>query len=64
MPVSEKGVVEARFIELESKIAFLENLVETLNDVICDQQKSLDALRRDFSLLSEQFASIGTDDSE
>ena len=34
------------FIELQTKIAYLEDLVESLNEVICEHEKRVDSLER------------------
>ncbi|VAW33009.1 hypothetical protein MNBD_GAMMA01-1254 [hydrothermal vent metagenome] len=41
-----------KIIELETKLAFLEETVEQLNDVIIDQQKAIDTLQRQFIQLN------------
>lgn len=58
-----ENLIEPRFIELETKIAFLENLLETLNEVVTGQQTSIDALMADMKVLTEQIASA-EDESE
>jgi len=35
---------EQRLIEMETKIAFLDNTIEELNEVITDQQRQIDVL--------------------
>lgn len=44
--------MEDRVIELESKLAFQEEMINELNEVITDQQKQLDMLREAQVLLN------------
>jgi SlyX protein len=37
---------DARLLEIESKIAFQEHLLESLNEALTDQQRQIEALRR------------------
>ncbi|GEM_PF-6851771 len=39
--------MEARIIELESRLAFQENTIEELNGVLADQQSQLETLARE-----------------
>jgi SlyX protein len=50
--------MESRVIELESKLAFQEHMINELNDVITDQQKQLDQLREEQQLLNQRLQSI------
>lgn len=45
---------EQRIIDIESKIAFQEETLQVLNDVICEQQKQLDKLVATCKLLDER----------
>ena len=40
--------MEARIIELETRIAYQERLIQELNEVITRQQNQIDALRADY----------------
>lgn len=43
--------MEKRIIELETKIAFQEHMLEELNDVITEQQRQLDRLEKEVGAL-------------
>ncbi len=45
---------EQRIIDIESKIAFQEETLQVLNDVICEQQKQIDKLVATCKLLDER----------
>jgi len=40
-----------RFIELETKMAYQEDTIQQLNDVVCRQQDQIDSLQEKFNLL-------------
>jgi len=40
--------MEARIIELETRIAYQEQLIQELNEVVTRQQNQIDALRADY----------------
>lgn len=48
--------MEERIVELETRYAYLEDLVEKLSLVVHEQQQELDALRREARRLREAFA--------
>lgn len=48
------NLTEARLNELESKLAFAEDLIETLNETVIHQQKQLDSLQDQLRLLHAQ----------
>jgi len=48
--------IEARLTELEIKLAFNEDLLEKLDDVVISQQKRIDALIQELASLREQVA--------
>jgi len=50
--------MENRIIDLESKLAFQDETINELNEVITDQQQQLDQLREDIRLLSLRIASV------
>ena len=50
--------MELRIIELESKLAFQEEMINELNVVITDQQKQLDQLREEQQLLNIRLQSM------
>ena len=45
---------EDKIIEIETKLAFAEESIEQLNDVIVSQQKMLDKLTRQIQLLDKK----------
>ena len=45
---------EERIIDIESKIAFQEETLQVLNDVVCEQQKQIDKLLATCKLLDER----------
>ena len=47
-------VNEERLVKIETKLAYLENTVQELNDVICSQQKQIDRLETTCRLLVER----------
>lgn len=42
---------EERFIDLETRIAYQENLIQELNDVVTKQQMTIDQMERTLSVL-------------
>lgn len=50
--------MENKIIDLQSKLAFQDESINQLNDVITDQQNQLDALREEIRLLSLRIASM------
>lgn len=45
---------ESRITELETRLAFAEDLLETLNQTVIRQQRQLDSLQEQFRLLHRQ----------
>ncbi len=45
---------ESRLTELEAKLAFAEDLLDTLNQAVIRQQRQLDSLQEQFRLLHRQ----------
>ena len=61
--------MENKIIELQSKLAFQDETINDLNDVITDQQQQLDQLREEIRLLGLRIASVaesssGSDEKE
>lgn len=48
--------VEQRLTDLEIKACYTEDLLDQLNEVIVQQQQSIDLLKRDLALLRQQSA--------
>lgn len=51
-------MTENSIIELEIKIAYQEDLLQTLNDIVAKQQLRLDALEYAYKSMSEKVASL------
>ncbi|MGV8992290.1 MAG: SlyX family protein [Thiobacillus sp.] len=47
-------MMEARLNELESKLAFAEDLIDTLNETVIRQQGQLDLMQQQLRLLNQQ----------
>jgi SlyX protein len=47
-------MMEARLNELEAKLAFAEDLIETLNHTVIRQQGQLDSIQQQLRLLHQQ----------
>ena len=50
--------MEDKIIDLESKLAFQDQTINELNEVITDQQQQLDQLREEIRLLNLRLTSI------
>lgn len=50
--------MENKIIELQSKLAFQDETISELNDVITDQQNQLDQLREEIRLLGLRIVSV------
>jgi SlyX protein len=50
----------SQIIELETKIAFQEDLIQALNSTLAEQQLELVEMKRDIEELQTQFRSIAT----
>ena len=50
--------MENKIIDLESKLAFQDETINELNEVITDQQQQLDQLREEIRLLSLRISSV------
>ncbi|MEX0962616.1 MAG: SlyX family protein [Pseudohongiellaceae bacterium] len=46
--------MEEKFIELEMKISYQEDLLSDLNEIVIKQQRHLDEVSRELSLLKDQ----------
>ena len=53
--------VEARFVSLETKVAFQEKTIADLNDVIIEQERALAELRRQVTILEQQLRALVDD---
>ena len=50
--------MENKIIDLESKLAFQDETISELNEVITDQQNQLDQLREEIRLVNLRIASV------
>ncbi len=50
--------MEDRLIDLETRLAFQDHVVQELNDVVVRQQRELDELRRDIEMLRNQLKTL------
>ena len=55
--------MENKIIELQSKLAFQDQTITELNEVITDQQNQLDQLREEIRLLGLRIASVAESSS-
>ena len=49
---------EARFVDVEAKVAFQEKMISDLNEVIIQQDRALTKLRRQVKTLEEQLQAL------
>ena len=51
-------MIEERITELESRVAFQDDTIQKLNDVIVEQQQRIDQLSTQMGVLQEQIQSL------
>jgi SlyX protein len=56
-------MIETRLTELETKLAFAEDLLETLNQTVVRQQGQIDLLQEQLRLLHRQLKDVRPDES-
>lgn len=56
--------LEFRLVDLETKIAFQDQIIEDLNAVVIGQQKQIDQLEKSFALFKAQAHSVQSGDNE
>jgi len=56
-------MTESRLTELETKLAFAEDLLETLNQTVIRQQAQLDSMQQQLRLLHQQLQDALPDDA-
>lgn len=56
-----EDVVEARFVDLETKVAFQEKTIADLNEVVIEQERALSELRRQVTVLEQQLRALVDD---
>jgi SlyX protein len=54
-------MTESRLIELETKLAFAEDLLDTLNQTVARQQGQIDSLQQQLRLLHQQIQDAAPD---
>jgi SlyX protein len=54
--------MESRLIELEAKLSFAEDLIETLNRTVFRQQEQIDQMQRQIRLLHQQLQAVLPDE--
>ncbi|MBN8769976.1 MAG: SlyX family protein [Thiobacillus sp.] len=54
---------DARLTELETKLAFAEDLLETLNQIVVRQQDQIDSLQQQLRLLNERMKDSRPDET-
>ncbi len=50
---------DQRLVDIETKIAYQEHMISELNEVVFQQQKTMDELKRTVELLKGRLADIG-----
>lgn len=56
--MSNETDIHARLVELETKVAFQEQTIETLNSVVTRLQTSVDQLARDVIAVTKQLRTV------
>jgi SlyX protein len=56
-------MIETRLTELETKLAFAEDLLETLNQTVVRQQGQIDLLQEQLRLLHRQLQDVRPDET-
>ena len=63
LPDSLAAWAQARLTELETKLAFAEDLLDTLNQTVARQQGQLDLLQEQLRLLHRQLQDVRPDET-
>lgn len=61
--MTTNNIMDSRLNELEAKLAFAEDLIETLNQTVFRQQGQLDSLQQQMRLLHQQFKDARPDET-
>ncbi|MDO9465749.1 MAG: SlyX family protein [Thiobacillus sp.] len=56
-------MTESRLVELETKLAFAEDLLDTLNQTVARQQGQIDSLQQQLRLLHQQIQDAAPDET-
>jgi len=61
---TEIDAMTERIVELETRLAFQDDTIEELNEVLVSQQRQLDRLEKDFKVIQKRLKQIlaGSDD--
>ena len=62
-PDSLASPAEARLAEIETKLAFAEDLLDTLNQAVARQQGQIDSLQQQLRLLHQQMKEAAPDEA-
>lgn len=54
--------MESRLNDLETRVAFQDDLLDTLNTIVAEQQQQLDLMQREIRLLYEQIKTLSPSD--
>lgn len=57
-------MTETRLIDIETKLAYLEDTVLKLNDIVCEQQQQIQTLERKNQLLIERFQELNASNQD
>ncbi|CAI8737565.1 SlyX family protein [Methylocaldum szegediense] len=60
-PVSHlkgRSMIEERLVDLETKLAYQEDTIQALNQVVCEQQKQIDQLAATCKLLVDRIRQL------
>ena len=63
LPDSLAAGAQTRLVELETKLAFAEDLLDTLNQTVVRQQDQIDSLQAQLRLLHRQLQDMRPDDA-
>jgi SlyX protein len=63
VPDSLATSVQARLTEVEAKLAFAEDLIDTLNQAVIRQQAQLDSMQQQLRLLHQRIKDVTPDES-
>jgi SlyX protein len=58
MPLQDASIMDTRLTNLEVKVAFQDDLLESLNRTVATQQQELEILRQQLRMLYEQLRSL------
>ena len=57
--VGSEDRIEDRLVELESRLTWQDDALRKLDDVVIDQRRELDVLRRELLILKQQIWQLG-----